>query len=94
MSAETAKVLRDAAELIREKGWCQGDYEKADGAHCAIGAIGCSSIPAEQFFDARSALQDAVDQVPVWRWNDTPGRTVDEVLAAFEAAAQAEEAKP
>lgn len=32
------KALRDAAELIRTRGWCQGEFE-IDGTLCALGAL-------------------------------------------------------
>ena len=40
----------------------------------------------EAFVRARRLLEKAVGGVVVWKWNDTPGRTQDEVLAAFDRA--------
>src|SRR5207249_283903 len=34
-----------AAQLLREKGWCQGSFRKMDGRMCLIGAIGFASNP-------------------------------------------------
>ena len=34
---DTCSVLEKALAVLRERGWCQGDYEDEDGAVCAIG---------------------------------------------------------
>lgn len=72
---------------------------------CVVGALGHVALlhgdydmPAK--FAARSALVEAigVSEFEGWgfslsRWNDDPARTQDEVLALFDKAIAAEEAK-
>lgn len=105
MSAEIARVLREARKLIeRPEGWVKGrDALDRDGnsvyaysrdacAFCAVGAIMRSC-------DARwgrvvSAVKSANGIDALWSWNDAPERTHAEVLAAFDRAIAAEESQP
>jgi hypothetical protein len=108
MTTQVAQDLRAAAEVLRRDGWTQGDLGTCDGPKCAVGAAYyVASDGAEvvyEFFrsDAvRRAEQIAdlvADEIGVERselpnWNDEPGRTADEVIAALEAAADAAEAQ-
>lgn len=36
---DVQKVCNEAADLIEEKGWCQGQYEDDGGRHCLLGAV-------------------------------------------------------
>lgn len=38
-TADTVKVLRRSAELLGERGWCQGQLENSQGQVCAMGAF-------------------------------------------------------
>jgi hypothetical protein len=88
----TADVLRHAALLIEERGWCQGDAVDAHGHLCAVGALSLAMygdpecmIPSE----ISNALRRSFDSrysVPIW--NDVEGRTAAEVIAALRAAAE------
>ena len=101
MSAQVAADLRAAAEVLRRDGWRQGDYVQfPNGACCATGAIrkavyGDPWIAGYLSGRAERAVLSVVDpgghSLP-W-WNDTPGRTADEVIAALEAAAERAEAE-
>lgn len=82
------KALMDAAGLIRKEGWCQNSFGPTWGPSCLVGAIfktaGVSQITA----DAVRAVTDHIGgESPMW-WNDRPGRTAEEVIAALESAAQ------
>ena len=75
-------VLLDAADYIEEYGWCQ--YRWQDGEKvCALSAI---SVTAGRNLEAigrlRKFLGGRIDT-----WNDTVGRTKDEVVAALRACA-------
>jgi hypothetical protein len=89
MSA-VADVLNGAADLIERDGWCQSRYLLETGERCADGAIavagnghhgGVRSV-------ARLALRSAIGGESVVIWNDAPGRTKAEVVAALRAAAE------
>lgn len=46
--SDTAKLLRKAAQVLRERGWCQGDYVDDKGCLCVYGAcIVASGIEAK-----------------------------------------------
>ena len=102
----TPQVLRAAAAQIRKRGWNQGWFFNEAGAIClsaafnvALGAADPAVFPypGTRQHELRRGGMDALrlvigDANPVI-WNDRDGRTVDEVLAALEAAAVAEEEK-
>lgn len=95
MSA-VADVLNGAADLIERDGWTQNQYRSVDGGRCLSRAIG-DCVPGH--FDAawwHSPLyEEAADylRITIGRhflagWNDQPGRTQAEVVAALRAAAE------
>jgi hypothetical protein len=68
-----------ANELIT-RGWTQGDYVRDDGSVCLIGAVRCAFA---HDYRARCNAALCVDRVlgqGAEVWNDTEGRTFDEVL--------------
>jgi hypothetical protein len=107
MSAQVAADLRAAAEVLRRDGWMQDDNGSCDGPKCLAGAVnyvvtGALSVDEfpeedeEQEARADAAMRVVADLVGenyvfIARWNDAPGRTADEVIAALEAAADAAE---
>lgn len=103
----TSEILRKAADEIRRRGWHQGDYaaDYVDLENCSVCALGALAAvefgtpvppqiapPAPYVRSAIWALEDVTDEAYIDKWNDDPERTVDEVLAKFEEAAQAAEA--
>lgn len=88
---KTSEVLRAAKKRLVERGWCQGTFEDGEGRCCSIGAINRASPPCGQW-PALLSFGDVVGG-SVFVWNDAPGRTLEEVLAAFDKAIAAEEAK-
>ncbi|MDQ3856912.1 MAG: hypothetical protein M3327_00445 [Actinomycetota bacterium] len=91
--AEPDPVLLRAAEIVRERGLCQGPW-RAGGPLCAAGAVGVAGRElglTDPEMDARilrfaravggSAFSD------VHAWNDVPGRAAGEVAEALERAA-------
>lgn len=87
-----ADVLDDAADYIEANGWCQKHLESPTGEVCASGAIRAVE-PGAAWGDGYDALalflgldNWLVSSIP--RWNDAPGRTEQEVLDAFRAAAK------
>lgn len=100
---ETLKKARDL--IAREGGWTQGAYARdAAGSACSIGAnaqcfctLGALRLASDGDRDlaraAAAALRDRHSMVWIDDWNDTPGRTQAEVVALFDAAIAAEEAR-
>jgi hypothetical protein len=101
---KTSEVLRKAADEIRRRGWHQTDYGSdvvafETCAVCSLGAVN-TVVAGDPFAWATvnedrdlaiAALMRSIDDERVPDWNDTEGRTVEEVLDAFERAAQAAE---
>lgn len=98
-----ADVLDAAADLLEKPGaWTQGAYargktgrkvttRRAAVCFCAIGAMsvaaGCDPAVEGEPWEADVALRKAIGDTQIADWNDTPGRTQDEVVAALRAAA-------
>lgn len=91
MTAFTASdVLLKAASIV-EQGWCQGTSIDSQGRHCALGAIAAATAElggAALFLPTVAVLVLHVGGSAV-AWNDTPGRTADEVANAMRKAAGA-----
>lgn len=100
-----ADVLRHAALIIEERGWCQNKVGVSGGPVCAIGAIkeadpatGVDAInwtrrlawKAMTFAERALRLPKQRNGLyrPLSFFNDTPGRTAAEVVAALRAAAE------
>ena len=82
-----------AAAVIRMNGWCQELYETPDGRVCVEGALfrsyGGFLTSAGQLRDYRRVVREALGDpdASLFRWNDDPARTVDDVLEALDRAA-------
>lgn len=99
MSA-VADVLNRAADLIERDGWCQRRYRGQDGEHCVSDALiraagmgepgdtGQQARVMTLYCEASDALRAKVRRKNLPRWNDAPGRTQAEVVAALRAAAE------
>lgn len=102
-----SKVLLDAAELIRKKGWVVGSFRNRRG-HCLIGALVQCVRPTPLHESTLSGFSD--DNVDVdaaldglaraagfnsyrqaHHWNDAVASSADEVIRRLEAMAQEEE---
>lgn len=97
-----AEMLLRAAGIVRERGLYQNGYRNDAGACCMLGAcleaLGAGwylckltrawqpTIPEPQ--DLLDLLRKAIGVGRVPDWNDAPGRTADEVIAALEKAAE------
>ena len=92
MVVTESDLLHRAADLLEEFGWRQMHIgSKAQGAFCALGATN----EARRDLDAPEAVWKGARRIlagivggPVAHWNDTPGRTRTEVVAAIRRAAQ------
>ncbi len=83
---EFLKKLRRARALIAA-GWTQGAYA-ISGCYCAQGALTKAGIGERTFrlhIDGQS-LHPMVSTSALIEWNDTHGRTKEDVLAMFDAS--------
>ena len=90
---EPDPVLLRAAEIVRERGLCQGPW-RAGGPLCAAGAVG---VAAGDLGLSRTEMERVVLRFAralggsaagdVHSWNDASGRSVCEVAEALERAA-------
>jgi hypothetical protein len=91
--ADPDPVLVLAAEIVRERGLCQGPW-RGRGPLCAAGAVGEA---AKELGLTRPEMESCLRQFAVvlggavfrdvHRWNDADGRTADEVAEALVRAA-------
>ncbi len=71
-------AFHKAAELLEEKGWCQGVAKSIGGKLCIMQAVqDACSFPCDTLV-AWAKLEKRLNCSPVY-WNDTPGRTREEV---------------
>jgi hypothetical protein len=87
-------VLLEAADLLRERGWCQ-HFLSDGGRFCAEGAIrkaaeGTLAKTSLKFIQARGLLKKHLGAKYIAVWNDDPRRTKKQVIEALEAAAWSE----
>ena len=80
--------LNAAADYIEEHGWCQTVLRDGERV-CVIGAIravhkGRSLEPRDPVY---GLLRERIGPDNIVAWNDDPGRTVEDVLAALRGAA-------
>lgn len=96
MSADTARVLRDAASHLEVNGWCQGALHLGQSS-CLLGAVSRAvGIQDEATYigddgtyklgNVIGFLQGVIEANPVI-WNDVPGRTQAEVVKVLLTAA-------
>lgn len=84
------EVLFDAARHLEVHGWLQGIAGESRKPCCLIGATVAVDPLGEARTEAQAILRDhlGVRSGGLAQWNDAPGRTAAEVIAALRAAAQ------
>lgn len=86
-----ARIVRDAADLIREHGWRQGLTDKADPRLTLVEALTCAVAgypplgdltpdQSRRYRATRQAVLDATGAHTLTAWNNTQGRTEEQVL--------------
>lgn len=82
---KTSEILKKARAHLVKYGWRQGDYGVEGGPCCAVGAL---SGGAPYNSEAHRLLMQAIkyENDSLSTWNDAPGRTKRQVLAAFTKA--------
>ena len=81
-------AMRNAAKLLEREDWCQHEGESEDGAICVSTAI--ISVTINDDLSAWRALVHFKHEIgdEIIPWNDAPGRTKRQVLAALRKAAR------
>lgn len=76
MTKPDSEFLDCAAKYIEEHGWHQGSLSDAAGAVCLIGALSaCGGGGSRQLYELLTGISHGLAE-----WNDTPGRTPEEVI--------------
>ena len=88
--SQESRDLLAAAEYLRAHGWCQrttyGSTDP-DSPACIVGALWRVTQSHERTKHVSDILFHRLGDVNLVAWNDTRGRTVDEVLDLLERAA-------
>lgn len=93
------EILTAARDLVA-RGWCQGTMARTrhgcptawtlpDAASfCSVGAVqaAAGASEGESVYEAFEFFADVIDRARIPKWNDAPGRTQAEVVAAFDRA--------
>jgi hypothetical protein len=86
--------LDDAADRIEQRGWVQG-HTSSDEGLCLIYALGeATRVNAPSKWRTVSDSLQRIVGLDLVDWNDAPGRTKQQVLDAFRAAAKQERMHP
>lgn len=70
-----SNIYLAAVDLLETVGWCQGEYVSPDGKCCLLGALDTLNAPNAAYEPIEARIGE------IWIWNDTPGRTKEEVIA-------------
>lgn len=94
-----ADILRAGKANIESKGWCQGDEKALAEEGHPHGFCVATSVTDVTGLDNHTTYNTGIDAMVLFkrangidpdlcigRWNDAPGRTKEEVLAAFDKA--------
>ncbi len=86
---KVADDLDAAADYLRTFGWCQNIYGGGGGPACMRGAMMQNQNAGPEDEAAIYAVIRVIRSISIASWNDSPGRTADEVIdALMEAAAR------
>lgn len=93
MTADVAAVLDGAADLLERDGWCQRAWRNRTGQRCAQTALvdSAEGVYDDPWVKATWVMRQWIGE-SLTPWNDEPGRTASEVIAALRGAAASERA--
>jgi hypothetical protein len=94
------EVLNTAADLLERDGWTQKRMYD-DGTRCMVGAMLCAATGIESYVrmsdftedqlnvyqEGRQTVVELLGSFMLTGWNDTPGRTQEEVVQVLRDAA-------
>jgi hypothetical protein len=81
---ELAEIYSRAADYIEANGWCQYKLKDEEGKVCLIGSLLAVDPSDASCIRTLRALKQTLSggyQDSMANWNDTPGRTEEEVIA-------------
>jgi hypothetical protein len=91
-----SEIIRESKNVMFERGWCQGSFERLDGSVCVRGALRLSATQGARIVwtdgwqvgeaEAAAHVSTAVGGGYIPTWNDTKGRTFSEVIDALDLA--------
>lgn len=92
--ANECTIIKRAVEILNDKGWIQGSYGGDKIGYCLIGALHTAAygMDSDLYYETYSkvarflTIDNNVTEQSLPRWNDTEGRTKEEVIAALEGA--------
>lgn len=87
---EPKEILRDAGMLIKKYGWIQGSWGNHVKGYCMLGSIAKVTdfdIESESYDAVLLALAGVVKSSSLILYNDTTGRTKEEVIEVMLKAA-------
>jgi hypothetical protein len=74
-----------AYDVIKKYGWVQGHFGSIAKGFCMLGALTHVYPSHSKRYSAISCVEDVID-LSIVSWNDAPGRTKRQVLAALKKA--------
>lgn len=96
----SVEVLQGMRDTLMERGWCQGTLQTWDNRVCLIGSlVHASEFNSQGYIAIRDIILSGIGILdslakPRWGdiidWNDTPGRTFNEVIDAIDTSILAE----
>lgn len=98
---KTSQILKEMKKQLLVRGWTQKDFENSMGQVCIMGSLTRTEVITKVNQEAANrgmkALRDTIygegQEGGVTRWNDVPGRTVEEVYLVLDQAILNEERK-
>ena len=84
MELAASEIVQEIVDTILTKGWTQGMMFDRTGAVCLLGATACVGLENLGAFKYGAVVLDTIQKRTgpfVASWNDTEGRTVNDVLA-------------
>jgi len=79
----TREIRALAARLIERDGWCTETFAEKDGSRCIAGAILAASADRTEYSQTAEEIERELGCGTLMQWNEAPGRTVEDVLAAL-----------
>ena len=88
---DVSKSLLEMAEYIEEHGWCQNQVRDKKGQVCVAGAMHFSRNNLREgnnWSEAKARITKVTGcECNIVQWNNTPGRTKEEVINKLREAA-------
>lgn len=87
---DISKGLLEIAEYIKEHGWCQNRVLDEKGQVCVAGTMHLSRNNLREgnnWDEAKARITKVTGEYNIVQWNNTPGRTKEEIINKLREAA-------